>query len=389
MEPIVSKNDTELQKRIDSLDEFVKDFEDNDKNAIIEIMKTPDKIIEKNFENPNEEKNNHVNDKTIINNINDITIIKGIICFKAVNTLQCPKTGTIKDYFNQFYEDLKRSYLFYVPQWEKYYKYKIYNNISNFYNKFGENMTNFYVNLYALLNIDKYRQYYKNSKNRTETNNKNILLNTSCECKEKKEEKYTKCRSIKKYDDKTTNDINKYESLFGIMNIINQSLKSYPFDILHNILHNVPLNLNVPLNEDNNSKMYYVDRDNKNIIYMMKILSGVIPLFKIYIVYPIKNDDYTYSYYFIVPIDNSSLNNKNDLVNFVNTKLGNKDTEPTETPVKLIKPSRPMNRVKILLKKTFKNPFRRNRKQTKTKKKVDEGDEGYINFIKIIKLKKK
>jgi hypothetical protein len=52
-------------------------------------MKQGNNIVVKNFE---------VENKDLYN----IKCINGIICFKTINTLQCPQNNKINDYFNQF-----------------------------------------------------------------------------------------------------------------------------------------------------------------------------------------------------------------------------------------------------------------------------------------------
>jgi len=149
MEPVtIGSGNTKIQEQINSLNEFIKNFENNDKGKIYTILENPDNIELKNFEVENE----------------DLYNINGIICFKIVNTLQCPDNNNLKNYFDQFIKDLDRQ-LFYIPEWEDKY-YKFHSTDKNiFYKKIGNIMTNINANINSMLSLNEptYRKYYKNN----------------------------------------------------------------------------------------------------------------------------------------------------------------------------------------------------------------------------------
>jgi hypothetical protein len=368
MEPVEIDDNKKSQ-----LGHLIEKFENENKSQIYEIMKQGNNIVVKNFE---------VENKDLYN----IKCINGIICFKTINTLQCPQNNKIKDYFDQFIKDLPRQ-LFYVPQWKEqksfgYVKFSCINmdsdkeciNTDLFYERLGPIMTNINANINVMLSLNEepYRKYYKND-NTSENNELNLLLKRSCGCK-KNTLKHSNCDKIENFGNNTNNNLTKrkYRSLLGRMNILNQSLKSEPLLLLSKFMFENELN--IPINEG--LQVYYVDREKKNIIFIISFLYKDTPLMNLYIVFPMLNDDYN-SYYFMIPADNSKINDDKGLKTYLEKIV------PGQSNVTQSLKSKIKSKFYRLLKRT-KSRFTRRIPSHKTQKQINismKSDIGYLNFI--------
>jgi hypothetical protein len=236
-------------------------------------------------------------------------------------------------------------------------------NTKLFYHRLGPIMTDINANINVMLSLNEepYRKYYKND-NTSQNNELFLLLDRSCGCK-KKTLKHSNCDKIENFGNNTNNNLTKRKY---------RSLKSEPLLLLSKFMFENELN--IPINEG--LQVYYVDREKKNIIFIISFLYKDTPIMNLYIVFPMLNDDYN-SYYFMIPADNSKINDDKGLKTYLE-KIVPGQSNVTQSPKSKIK-----SKLYRLL-NTIKSGFTRRIPSHKTQKQINismKSDIGYLNFI--------